>query len=43
MISQTPIKPQHNSPSHWFFVPSAISATAGVVIGLIIGNFLGLI
>jgi hypothetical protein len=43
MIIQTPSQPQQISHSTWSFVPSAISATAGVVIGLVIGNFLGLI
>jgi hypothetical protein len=43
MISQTPTKPQPMSHSKWSFIPSAISAITGVVIGLIIGNILGLI
>jgi hypothetical protein len=43
MISQTPTKSQQISHANWSFIPSAISATAGVVIGLVIGSFLGLV
>jgi hypothetical protein len=43
MVSQNISKKQGESHSHQSLVSSALAATAGVVIGLVIGNFLGLV
>jgi hypothetical protein len=43
MITQVPSKKQQNPHAHWSFLPSAIAGGLGVAIGIVLGNFLGLI
>lgn len=44
MITTSKISVSHsNIRNDWFFLPTAFSALAGVGIGIIIGNYLGLI
>jgi hypothetical protein len=41
MVTPSTSKKQRKSHSDWSFIPSILAGTTGVVIGLVIANFLG--